>query len=57
MTQEERNEMIAQRDKELLEQHELYKSLMPKVVCKQWGLTYSGYQQVIYRHRKIRDSR
>ena len=52
MTQEELADHYAKRDKELWEQYLLYKSLSPKVICSKWGLTYSGYQQVLYRIKR-----
>jgi len=52
MTAEELADHYAARDKALWEQYMLYKSMAPKVVCSQWNLTYSGYQQAIYRIKR-----
>ena len=52
MTLEERKEMLKKRDEAIWEQYLLYKSLTGKIVCEQWGLTYAGYKQVLFRIKR-----
>jgi hypothetical protein len=56
VTREEYLDRLAKRDLEILEQRKLYLSLRPKVICKSWGLTYSGYMQVLFREQKRKDN-